>query len=183
MAEANFQVCPSHNLSRALLTGNSYDQTPFIYYRPTNVKPEGDGVYTGGDGGAEVALRLFLMPVCDGPAGAAFYMRLWGYKAYRYEQEKQLWMPYLLVELLCQAADIPGPAATDAGGSSTIMSQTENLCDAIGVTAGSVGDGEVSASGSNIPAYVRVHTRGAKLFRFEFQVSDYVGMNCFWARE
>lgn len=154
------------------------------------------GVWDLGQGGEVTVQRVKVMPYCEGQPGSVFWMRVYGWSAVgRVENDplKACWVPDLLGEFLCVAGNIPGPRTTDSmAPTSSAVQPTENVCDAITMTAGVLGlNGFICSAfpGSGIPAYAALEIYGARKVSFDF-ACDFnlypdlsgIGMNCLWAR-
>lgn len=145
-----------------------------------------DGVFAAGQGGEIAANRLCLLPVCEGPAGSAFTLRLFGWTLLGQPDgraEQVVWVPCLLVELYAVACQQAGPVNPGPGPSQRLVKDTERFCDTIMVLSGSLGAGgylNSTGPGSNLIAQVFVDLCGCRYFQFDFQQADEVGMQCLW---
>ncbi len=177
-------VTPSNPLSKAL-TGNSTSVTPTRFYDARATEPTDDGVYVAGLGGAVAGNRVMVMPFSDGIVGSRFWMRLWGWRVVQGLVSEQLWVPQLLVEMLCVTGNFPGPLSPQKGQKSPrVLQEYEKLCSAMLVTNGSLGrSGEIRVNGIS-PAAAWVELVGAQKFQFEFQRHEFdnLSMNAFFCR-
>lgn len=179
-------VTESHPLNRALLT-NSTAQPPVRPLLPTLTEPGTgpsggaipvpDGVYQAGQGGMFAPYRLWLQPFCQGPRGSVFFLNLWGWRSVTVGGQTPVWVPAYLAGFSCRAGDIPGPT----GGVGVL--ESENFCDSISLVAGSLGTGEIVATGGDRAAWLTVDLRGSTKYQFDFQQlpDNDVGMNALWA--
>ena len=177
-------------LSKALTAGNS-NAIDWAALEILELLPVADGRYAAGEGGAYAPNRLFLMPYCEGGAGAAFSMRIIGWRAFSQPGDrKQVSIPYLICELACVACNVGGPSAPIMTPPyPNIMAPTERVCDDVVLALGSLGCGpsgpgfiNSAGAGSDIPASALVDLGGCQLFQFDFKTTGPVTANCLWAR-
>jgi hypothetical protein len=193
-----------NSMIKALPSGNSL-ATGFTLQTPTIIRPDyaygqntsgklisgvqsaKDGYITWGSGGEaegiEAPARIKLIPYCEDSSGAQFSIRLYSWQKIAVpDATNVIWFPTLIVELLCTAGTIPGIKGR-------WIKDTENFCEQIQVTNGSLGPwygGLWSYSrGSGLAAFVMVDTVGARFLSFDFAMTNpetNTGMNCLWCR-
>lgn len=181
----------SQNLKR-VVSPNSQDAT-FATVVPTWQAPTFDAsnAYTDGANGAwgvgtlsEVMYpNLWFQPFAYGPPGASFSIQVWGFRHAIDSQlaGQNLWIPAFLAEFQCTTANLTGQSL----GS---LTDAENLCDTISLTAGTLGGGEIASPATDplnprpgLPGWVVMNLRSCRYFRMIFQQIDPVAMNAFWA--
>lgn len=160
---------------------------PVGLFPRTDQSPVPDGVFVAGHGGAQCPQRVYLLPYCEGPAGASFSMRVYGWRGQGLptgDPNKMVWIPTFLAEFACASGELPGPASDSNSQSIRNMLDTERLCETIALTQGALGlEGYVNScgSGSGLVASAILETTGCRYLQFDFQQTDQVSMNCFWA--
>lgn len=178
-------VTPSHRLAQALTQGNS-QAGAFATMLVQEAEPSPtagpivDGVYDIGQAGMEASERVFVMPYAQGGERLNFSMRIWAWRhatnPLTQTGKTDVWIPYLLAEFACTTGNVPGLA-------DHVLNGNEYLADTIVLANGSLGArGEISVPLTDTAAYAIVEVRGAKKISFDFQQTDPVGMNAFWAR-
>ncbi len=147
------------------------------------------GAFNAGHDGIYAPESIKLIPICEGgQAGSQFSVRLYAWDALRSEpisqQPPATWIPTLLAEFLCTACNRVGPYPV--GNPTTgAMTTQESFCDTITLTQGTVGlTGLINSTGpgTDLIAYIKIDLAGCRLFQFDFNQTDTVGMNCFWSR-
>lgn len=178
---------PSSPLAKAFPANVQRDRYETVVL--TTTKPSGDGVVSFGDG-ASVPRRILLFPFCEGQAGDAFWLCLYGWRPVEGLRGAKVWLWYVLAEFLCVAGEIPGPQLASApgpGGYGLPVSPVDRVCDALAPTRwvpGETGFVNSAAPGSGAPAFAGVELLGSQLVSFDFaQVQGgRCAANCLWAR-
>lgn len=178
-------------LNKALVNGNSFN-TLFVPPGADATSPDPNRTFDGfiifsGVQGQVSPGRVFLLPYCDAP-NSNFSIRLYGWRRCGNPDpspQTLVWFPTFLAEFLCTSCAIAGPTDNQPGISMRVLKDTEYLCDTITLTQGSLGNKGLITStgpGTNLVAFSLLDGCGATLLSFDFQQTDPVGMNCFWAR-
>lgn len=147
------------------------------------------GTFNAGHDGMFAPESIKLIPICEGgQAGSQFSVRLYAWDALRSEPTAQqppaTWIPTLLAEFLCTVCNRSGPYPVGSPTTGAVLT-TENFCDTIALTQGTVGqNGLINSTGpgTDLIAYVKIDLAGCRLYQFDFVQTDTVGMNCLWSR-
>ncbi len=157
----------------------------FTIFNMTPTQPTGNGVFQAGQNGMISPRRIKIIPFAHGNAGLQFSMRVFAWEQlYGSGNENSIvWVPLLLVELLCTICNQPGPAEGYPGSITSLLGPTDQACDTISVVQGNLGNlGFVTSTGpgTDLIAFAMLDLTGPKLIQFDFQQSDPVEMNAMW---
>lgn len=159
----------------------------YMTLAPQSAEPDGSGIFANAKGGMLAYNRVWLLPFGEGFPGAGFTVRLYGWRDFALDGNRaasRVWIPYFIAELACSLSEISGPPGDANGDWGRGLRGAERLCDAIALTAGSLGLGggiDSVGPGSNLVAHASVYTFSAKLIQFDFQSDVQVNPNCLFA--
>ncbi len=138
-------------------------------------------------GGGECPWALVLMPFGEGAPGASFSFRVFAWREVfpNADPNRITWLPFPLVEVFCTLSANGGPP-NQGGTFDHYINDREYTCDFLSLTYGSLGMTGILSSppqaGTGLTAYLVAELFGARMFSFDFQLSDAnVGMNCLWS--
>ena len=166
-------------LTKAMATNSQ--ATEYAVIAPATTEPTSDGCIAVTSGGIISPNRIMIFPYADAAPGSQFTFRLHYWNHVGQDPASYVWVPMLLVEVLCALADVAGPPDTNNPLARLILS-SERFCDNLVAVRGSYGVGGDVVNGSVTPSAIMIELKGARRLQFDFQQIDpNVAMNALWA--
>jgi hypothetical protein len=143
------------------------------------------GLHDWGVSVGSTSRRMKIVPYSNLSPGETFSLRLWEWNVVGRSTPEEVWVPVLLVELLCTAGAIPGPSPLPPGVLNPyVIGAADNFCDQITLAYGNYGpEGGIwsaAVAGGGVPAFAVVEPNGPTKLQYDAASSG--AMNAIYQR-